>query len=100
MSIGTILGILFFLIAAICVFTTITMLTKRKSGVAKVCGAFAVIFVLLLVLIPESFHTVESGQVAVVKHLGEARNIRNAGTYFDFWITESRFVQYLSHFSR
>ena len=92
MSIGTILGILFFLIAAICVFTTITMLTKRKSGVAKVCGAFAVVFVLLLVLIPESFHTVESGQVAVVKHLGEARNIRNAGTYFDFWITEQYVV--------
>ena len=44
--------------------------------------------VLCLVLIPSSFHTVEAGQVAVVKHLGEARNVRTAGTYFDFWITE------------
>ena len=44
--------------------------------------------VLCLALIPSSFHTVEAGQVAVVKHLGEARNVRPAGTYFDFWITE------------
>lgn len=26
--------------------------------------------------------------MAVVKHMGEARQIRTAGTYFDFWITE------------
>ena len=44
--------------------------------------------VLCLALIPGSFHTVEAGQVAVVKHLGEARTVRTAGTYFDFWITE------------
>ena len=44
--------------------------------------------ILCLALIPGSFHTVEAGQIAVVKHLGEARNVRTAGTYFDFWITE------------
>ena len=44
--------------------------------------------VLGLSLIPGSFHTVEAGQIAVVKHLGEAKNVRTAGTYFDFWITE------------
>ena len=44
--------------------------------------------VFCLALIPGSFHTVEAGQIAVVKHLGEARNVRTAGTYFDFWITE------------
>ena len=44
--------------------------------------------VLCLSLIPASFHTVEAGQIAVVKHLGEAKTVRTAGTYFDFWITE------------
>ena len=44
--------------------------------------------IICLALIPGSFHTVEAGHVAVVKHLGEARNARGAGTYFDFWITE------------
>ena len=44
--------------------------------------------VICLALIPSSFHTVEAGEIAVVKHLGEAKNVRTAGTYFDFWITE------------
>ena len=44
--------------------------------------------VLCLALIPGSFHTVEAGEIAVVKHLGEAKKVRTAGTYFDFWITE------------
>lgn len=44
--------------------------------------------IICLSLFPSSFHTVEAGQVAVVKHLGEARTVRTAGTYFDFWITE------------
>jgi regulator of protease activity HflC (stomatin/prohibitin superfamily) len=44
--------------------------------------------IICLSLIPGSFHTVEAGEVAVVKHLGEARKVRSAGTYFDFWVTE------------
>lgn len=48
----------------------------------------AILFVLLLFFIPGSFHTVNAGEVAVVKHLGEIREVRTAGTYFDFWITE------------
>ncbi len=93
MSIGTILGILFFVVAAICVFVAITSIAKRKSSGAKISAIIGAVFIILLVLIPQSFHTVESGQVAVVKHLGEANNIRNAGTYFDFWITE-QYVYY------
>ncbi|MBR2930551.1 MAG: hypothetical protein IKC32_04910 [Clostridia bacterium] len=41
-----------------------------------------------IILVPGSFHTVEAGEIAVVKHLGEARTVRPAGTYFDFWVTE------------
>lgn len=48
----------------------------------------ALVAIICLTLIPGSFHTVEAGQVAVVKHLGEAKKVRTAGTYFDFWITE------------
>ncbi len=65
--------------------------TFYKSGQKKV-NVFGVIVALVgligIILIPASFHTVEAGEVAVVKHLGEARTVRNAGTYFDFWVTE------------
>ena len=61
--------------------------TKYKK--ISIPGAIIVLVAILcLGLIPASFHTVEAGQVAVVKHLGEARKVRTAGTYFDFWITE------------
>ena len=51
--------------------------------------AIALVALICFGLIPGSFHTVEAGEIAVVKHLGEAKNVRTAGTYFDFWITES-----------
>lgn len=42
---------------------------------------------LLLVLIPGSFHTVEAGTVAVVKEMGVIVEVESPGTYFDFWLT-------------
>lgn len=42
---------------------------------------------LLLILIPGSFHTVEAGSVAVVKRMGVITDVESPGTYFDFWLT-------------
>lgn len=58
---------------------------KRMAGSIVV----AVVGVICFALIPFSIHTVNTGEIAVVKHLGEAKTVRTAGTYFDFWITES-----------
>ena len=41
---------------------------------------------LLLILIPGSFHTVEAGSVAVVKQMGVITDVESPGTYFDFWL--------------
>lgn len=62
---------------------------KSRTGGKKII-ALVILGVALvgLIFVPASFHTVEAGQIAVVKHLGEAKNIRTAGTYFDFWVTE------------
>ena len=46
----------------------------------------AILFITFL-FVPFSLRVVDTGKVAVVKHLGEAREIRSAGTYFDFWVT-------------
>lgn len=54
----------------------------RKTGII-----LAVVFLAGLIVIPGSIHTVDTGEIAVVKHLGEARGTRTAGTYFDFWMT-------------
>ena len=61
------------------------------KGQAKKKVPLILMAVLLLafIAVPFSWHTVETGQVAVVKQLGKAKNVRTAGTYFDFWLTNS-----------
>ncbi len=62
---------------------------KSRTGGKKIIALVILGIALVgLIFVPASFHTVEAGQIAVVKHLGEAKNIRTAGTYFDFWVTE------------
>lgn len=95
MTIGVILGILFVLLCAgSFVAGGLSIRARMRGGAAalKVRGlllfAAGAVFFVLFLLIPFSFRTVEAGEVAVVKHMGEATHIRTAGTYFDFWITE------------
>ena len=67
----------------------LTLHKTRNKKINPIGVVIALIAVVGLGLIPKSFHTVEAGQIAVVKHLGEAREVRTAGTYFDFWVTET-----------
>lgn len=61
---------------------------KHKYKQSKIYLIAGIVFIVLLAIVPMSIHTVDTGEVAVVKHMGEAKNIRTAGTYFDFWLTE------------
>lgn len=87
--IGPIIAIL---IVAVCAagiaFATFSFKKKRKTN-GIIGSVVAGIFALMLVLVPMSFHTVEAGEIAVVKNLGKAEKVRTAGTYFDFWITKT-----------
>lgn len=108
MAIGVVLGLLFaaLMVVGVVAFVLATKKTSKtvragnrvvpREGEVKPmwkimrwvglgCG---VLFALLVFFIPGSFHTVNAGEIAVVKHLGEIREVRTAGTYFDFWITE------------
>ena len=108
MAIGVVLGLLFaaLLAAGVVVFVLGTKKTARPSRAGGRTPAaeptnkplwkilrwagigVSVISALLIFFIPGSFHTVNAGEIAVVKHLGDITNVRTAGTYFDFWITE------------
>lgn len=89
MAIGIILGFVFAIlcIAGFIVYASCFEHDNNIGGTIAVIFAIAMIFCFLL--IPFSFHTVDTGEVAVVKHLGEAQKVRNAGTHFDLWITNS-----------
>ena len=90
MFIAVIVGVFFFILtaggAALAVLSWKgKMPTLYKWIGMGVAGVFAVLFF----LVPFSIHTVDTGEVAVVKHLGKATLVRTPGTYFDFWMTES-----------
>ena len=63
--------------------------SAKLRNSAKRLIVYGIASVLLLISIPFSFHTVDTGEVAVVKHLGKAKMVRTSGTYFDFWMTNS-----------
>lgn len=58
--------------------------SSKKSAIVSLVAAF--LCVVALAIVPMSFKTVETGQVAVVKFLGKAKDVKTAGTYFDFWM--------------
>ena len=67
----------------------IVSLSKKKKKIQLVgfCGTVA--GTALLVLVPGSFHQVETGTVAVVRRLGKIKGVRNPGTFFDFYMVNS-----------
>lgn len=90
MGIAVILGVLFIALAGAGLAVGVISIAKKKRRVSgSICCAVGGVCVLLFFVVPFSFHTVDAGEVAVVKHLGEARKVRTSGTYFDFWLTET-----------
>ena len=90
MSFAIIFSTLFLVVIAVGAALLAYTFYKARAFKLNVLGVIiAAIGIIGMIIVPSSFHTVEAGQVAVVKHLGEAKNVRTAGTYFDFWLTES-----------
>ncbi len=89
MTIGIVIAALLAAVVAVGGGFAFLSYKKKKSKSMRIGLAVALVGLILLVLIPGSIHTVQAGEIAVVKHLGEARDVRMAGTYFDFWLTES-----------
>lgn len=81
-----IIGAVFAVLAV--AMTALAVRKHKDSGrVALVPTVLAIVSVLLLVIVPPSIHIVETGEIAVVKHMGEARDVKSAGMHFDLWIT-------------
>lgn len=77
------------LVAGTVIFAVVSVKQKRSRGkLAVIPTALAVIFAIAFCIIPASIHIVETGEIAVVKHMGEARAVKSAGMHFDLWLTE------------
>lgn len=85
MAIGIIVGIIL-AILAIAAFVGCGFCAEDSNGVgAGVLGVIGALLVIAFIIIPFSFHTVQTGELAAVKHLGKITHVREAGTNFDLW---------------
>ena len=62
---------------------------ENNKGGMIATGVFgAIVSFVLFLCIPFSFHTVDSGEIAVVKEMGRVIDTREAGVHFDFWMVK------------
>lgn len=100
MAIGVILAMVFIVmgaISAVMIYKNSVKVTKsrmvddrkkaKKGNVVAI--SMLAVAVVGFAVVPMSFHTVDAGEIAVVKTLGQITNTRTAGTYFDFWLTKT-----------
>lgn len=89
MAIGIIVGIVL-VAAAIGLFWGAFVCYDNDHTIGQVtCVILAILCCISFIIMPFSFHTVNSGELAVVKNLGKITGVRDAGTNFDLWFTTS-----------
>ncbi len=89
MAISVISGIIIVALAAIGTGLFLLSMKKKNKPMGIASATLVIAMVLCFILVPFSVHTVDTGEIAVVKHLGEAKATRNAGTHFDLWLTNT-----------
>lgn len=64
-------------------------LSKKQRKIGVIGLLLGALLLVMFVCVPFSFYTVDTGEVVVVKHLGVVKEVKQAGTYYDFWMTNS-----------
>ena len=93
MAIGILVGIVI-VILMIGAFVACGMLFDGgNDGGGVLALLIGIALLITFIFVPFSFHTISSGEVAVVKHLGKIEGVKTAGTHYDLWAT-NRYVKY------
>lgn len=59
---------------------------KKNDRNIIVSAVASLVFLIAFIVVPFSFHQINTGEVAVVKVWGKAEYIKAEGTHFDFWL--------------
>lgn len=89
MAIGIILGIVLFVMMVGSVIGAVACADNDVASGKIICIVLAIVCFISFIIVPFSFHTVNSGEIAVVKRLGKITGTREAGTNFDSWFINS-----------
>ena len=90
---GFLFGSLFVALIAVGIVLAVKGYGDDKAGM-KISGIITgVLSFILFLCIPFSFHTIDSGEIAVVKEQGKVIDTREAGVHFDFWMVR-KYIRY------
>jgi regulator of protease activity HflC (stomatin/prohibitin superfamily) len=89
MAIGFIIGIILVIAAIGAGIFAVNSFDNCNTASGVIGTILCVACVLAFIIVPFSFHTVNTGEIAVVKHLGKITDVKEAGTHYDFWMTNS-----------
>lgn len=84
---GVILGVVLLVLAGVAVFFSIRFLVDGQKTASRICTILALISLIIFIVFPFSFHQVDTGEVAVVKYLGEVREVCGPGVHHKIWLT-------------
>ena len=87
MAIGIILGIIIAGLAIGSFIWSINEYDNDNITLSRVAVILGIVMCIMFILVPFSIHTVQTGSIATVKHLGKITDIKEPGTHFDLWIT-------------
>lgn len=90
---GVIVGIILAVITIGCGIWCFNAFDGEKKTQGIVSGIITIVGLLAFIFVPFSFHQVETGEVAVVKVWGEAKEVKGEGLTFDSWIS-TKYVKY------
>lgn len=94
MAIGIIVGIILIGLAIGGAVLALWLFDDADKPIpGTIIGILSIICGIAFFIVPFSFHTIQTGEIAVVKHLGEIKEVRSAGTHYDLWVTNN-YVKY------
>ena len=86
---GFLFGFLFVALVGVGIALIVKGYSDESAGKSISGWVTAVASFILFLCIPFSFHTIDSGEIAVVKEQGKVIDTREAGVHFDFWMVRS-----------
>lgn len=87
MVISIILIILFIVGIVFAGFMSISFFDDGMNMRGIIAAAAVFILFISLIVVPFSIRTIDTGEVAVVKHFGVIKEVKGPGMHFDLWIT-------------
>lgn len=83
---GIFVGIVIAILAIVLGAVGCYQCSEGNSGIGAVMWVLCIAAVITFIIVPFSFHTVDTGEVAVVKTFGEAKEVKGPGLNYDFWM--------------